>query len=264
MEKYLNTGIKDVISEFPEVADILFDGYGIGCVACSDGSCLLKDVVGIHNLSREQEEELGRRIEKIIYPDRDIQVSEIKSAATPVKRGEIKYSPPVKRLVDEHVLIKRLIALIPAVVETFDIESESDRQLIRDCVDFIRSYADGFHHAKEEDILFEYSHKDSDIIKSMYEDHKKARGHVKAIMDALETKDGAAVVQHLSAYGDLLTEHIKKEDEILYPWIDRGLSTTQVGELFSRFNEADSLLGADITEKCEEFVSKMEKQKARQ
>ena len=66
MEKYLNTGIKAVISEFPGVADILFDKYGIGCVACSDGTCLLKDVVGIHNLSKEQEVELLRGLEKII------------------------------------------------------------------------------------------------------------------------------------------------------------------------------------------------------
>lgn len=263
MEKYLNTGIKAVISEFPDVADMLFDGYGIGCVACSDGTCLLKDVVGIHNLSREQEMELLRRIEKIIYPDRDIEVSEIKNATKPVEQGEIKYSPPIKRLVNEHVLIKRLIALIPAVIETFDVESESDRQLIRDAVDFIRSYADKFHHAKEEDILFDYSDKESDIIKTMYEDHEKARGHVKAIVEALERKDGAAIVEHLSEYRDILTEHIEKEDEILYPWIDRELSTTQVGELFAKFNDADSLLGADITEKYERFVNKLEKQKAR-
>jgi hemerythrin-like domain-containing protein len=261
MEKYLNTGIKEVISEFPEVADILFDGYGIGCAVCSDGSCLLKDVVGIHNLSKEQEEELNLRIAKIIYPDRDIQVAEIESAPTPVEPGEIKYSPPIKRLVDEHVLIKRLIALIPAVIETFDIESESDRRLIQDSVDFIRSYADMFHHAKEEDILFKYSDEDSDIIKTMHEDHEKARGHVKAIVAALEKKDAAAVTHHLSEYRDLLTEHIKKEDEILYPWIDRGLSTTQVGELFSRFNDADSLFGTEIPERCEEFVSRLEAKK---
>ena len=36
-----------------------------------------------------------------------------------------------------------------------------------------------------------------------------------------------------------MTEHIKKENEVLYPWIERGLSTTQVGELFAKFNEAE-------------------------
>jgi hemerythrin-like domain-containing protein len=261
MEKYLNTGIKAVISEFPAVADILSDEYGIACVACSDGTCLLKDVVGIHNLTQRQEVELLLKIEKIIYPDRDIDLSEIESVAKPIDPREIEYSPPIKKLVNEHVLIKRLIALIPAIIETFDVESEPDRQLIRDAVDFIRSYADKFHHAKEEDILFEYSHKESDIIKTMYEDHKKARNHVKAMMEALEKRDKAGVVEHLREYGDLLTEHIKKEDEILYPWIDRELSIAQVVELFSKFDDADNSLGADIPERYERFVNKVEEQR---
>ena len=57
MEKYLNAGIKELIAEFPKIADIL-NGYNIGCVPCNVGTCLLKDIVEIHNLSIQQEEEL--------------------------------------------------------------------------------------------------------------------------------------------------------------------------------------------------------------
>jgi hemerythrin-like domain-containing protein len=113
-----------------------------------------------------------------------------------------------------------LIALIPKLTENLDLESESDRQLILDSLDFIRSYADRFHHAKEEDILFSYTDEDSDIVKVIYEDHKNARNHVKAVAEALEERDKAKIIEHLNAYKELLTEHIKKEDEILYPWID--------------------------------------------
>ncbi len=81
---------------------------------------------------------------------------------------------------------------------------------------------------------------------------------MKAVAEALEKKDKAKVVEHLNAYKELLTEHIKKEDEILYPWIDRGLSTTQVGELFSRFNAADNLHGKETPERYEKFVSELE------
>src|SRR3990167_3660938 len=72
METYLNTPIKEVISEFPKVADILND-YNIGCVPCNVGTCLLKDIVEIHNLSPEEENGLMAKIAEVIYPDREIE-----------------------------------------------------------------------------------------------------------------------------------------------------------------------------------------------
>jgi len=154
MEEYLNQGIKEIIDHFPGMENIL-DEYGIGCGPCMVGTCLLKDIVEIHNLPADQEQEMMARIAKIIYPDKDIEIPQIKK----IKKGkpeELKYSPPMKKLVDEHVLIKRWVALIPEVVKNLDVESEEGRQLILNGVDFIRSYADKYHHAKEEEILFKY------------------------------------------------------------------------------------------------------------
>ena len=56
----------------------------------------------------------------------------------------------------------------------------------------------------------------------------------------------------------MLREHIQKEDEILYPWIDGNLSTRQVGELLSHFNEADQKYGTDITEGFQKFIQTLE------
>lgn len=252
MEKYLNKGIKDLISEFPKVADILNE-YNIGCVPCSVGTCLLKDIVQIHNLSSEDEDELIARIAGVIYPGREIKMPEIRRKAHPESKG-IKYSPPMKKLVDEHGLIKRWLALIPEVIEKLDIETKEGRDFIIGGVDFIRSYADRFHHAKEEDILFKYFDKNLDIIKAMHEDHEIGRSHVRAIIEALERKDKKALIEHLNGYKCLLIEHIKKEDEILYPWMDRGLSIQQVGELFAKFNEAEERINKGVVERCERFV----------
>ena len=257
MEKYLNTPIKEIITKFPEVGKILED-YNIGCVPCTLGSCLLKDIVAIHNLPGDKEVELMYRIEKAIYPERDIKKPVLKKIAKKESPQEIKYSPPLKRLVDEHSLIKKWIGFIPQVIENIDVESNLSRQVILDGLDFIRFYADKFHHAKEEEILFEYTDKNLDIIKTMLSDHETARGHVRAISEAIERKDRDAIIEHLSAYKDLLTEHIKKEDEILYPWIDRGLSTTQVGELFVKFNEAEEKMDKGVIEKCQKFAQEVE------
>lgn len=256
MESYLNAPIKEVISKFPGVGKIL-EEYEIGCVPCSVGSCLLKDIIEIHNLSEEDEQIVMARIAKVIYPEREIKVPRIPRKPG-TKTKELKYSPPMKKLVDEHVLIKRWVALIPQVLEHLDMESNGDLKVISGGVDFIRSYADKFHHAKEEDILFKYFDENLDILKTMLEDHTKARGHVKAIIEAVEKKDRKGVIEHLNAYRDLLTEHMKKEDEILYPWMDRNLSVKQVGELFSKFNEVGEISGNGVAVRCKEFIIELE------
>ena len=60
------------------------------------------------------------------------------------------------------------------------------------------------------------------------------------------------------AYRELLTEHIRKEDEILYPWMDNQLSTHQVGELFSKFDAVDRQIEVS-PDKYEDFIDQLEK-----
>jgi hemerythrin-like domain-containing protein len=256
MEAYLNKGIKEIIDQHPDVEKIL-EEYGIGCGPCSVGLCLLKDIVEIHRLPAVQERELMARIVKTIDPAADVKIPERRTAAAP-EPTEFRYSPPMKKLVDEHVLIKRWIALIPKVVEHLDVETGSGRQLLLAGIDMIRSYADKYHHAKEEDILFKYFDEGSEILKVMHADHRKARNHVQAMLAALERRDKAAIAEHLMAYRALLTEHIRKEDEILYPWMDRNLSTRQIGELFSKFNGVDEKMGFS-PQKYERLIDDLEK-----
>ncbi|MBI5678687.1 MAG: hemerythrin domain-containing protein [Planctomycetes bacterium] len=256
MQKVLNREIKELITAYPEVGRVL-EEYGIGCAPCSVGSCLLKDVVGIHNLDPQKEATLMYRIEKAIYPDRKISepVVDMTRKAEPKK---ITYSPPVKKLVDEHVLIKRLLALIPSIVEFTESSLKVDKNLILGCVDFIRTYADKYHRMKEEDILFKYIDEKAEIIQVMYKDHDIGRGYVRQAVEGAEKNNKTQVKENLLAYRDLLTQHIKKEDEILYPWIDRQLSTTQVGEMFRKCNDADALVGDELPRKYEKFIVELE------
>ena len=53
--------IREVIKEHPEIGAIL-DKYGIGCTACSIGTCLLQDVVSVHVLGDAAEMEIEREI----------------------------------------------------------------------------------------------------------------------------------------------------------------------------------------------------------
>ncbi|MDP6524985.1 MAG: hemerythrin domain-containing protein [Kiritimatiellia bacterium] len=255
MQELLGTGIKQIIDEYPEVGTILQD-YKIGCVPCNVGTCLLKDIVDIHNLPPELEQEMMTRIAKAVYPEREVSIPLRESTQAPAA-GELKYSPPMKRLVDEHVLIKRLVALIPSLIETMDLETESGRQVLLDAVDFIRSYADKYHHAKEEDILFKYFDENLDILKVIREDHETARAHVRALVEAVEKREPESAAEHLSGYRELLTEHIKKEDEILYPWMDRELTDGQIGQIFSQFHALELTFG-DAPAEYGQLITKLE------
>jgi hemerythrin-like domain-containing protein len=257
MEKHRKTPIKEMIDRFPQVGAILED-FGIGCVPCSVGTCLFSDILEIHNLAPGDEEALMARIAGVVAPGQTVRLPET-GKSRPSRPVGIAYSPPMKRLVEEHALIKRFLVLVPEIAGRLDLESEGDRELISRGVDFIRGYADRYHHAKEEDILFGCFDPELDILKAMHEDHRRGRDRVKGILDSLERRDGEGVSENLHGYAEILSEHIKKEDEILYPWMDRNLSTRKVGELFAAFREVDERF-REAREGYEAFVEKLEDQ----
>ena len=255
MERYLRTPIKEIIGKYPPVGSLL-EEYRIGCVPCSVGTCLLADIVEIHNLSPEDEGTLMARIARIVAPGQVVALPEPRNRKPETARN-FSYSPPMKALVEEHRQIKRFLAVLPAVLDRLDARSEADRELVRGGLDFIRSYADRFHHAKEEDILFACFDPGLDILKAMREDHERGRAHVRAAGEALERCDGEVIAANLLGYAGVLAEHIKKEDEILYPWMDRNLSMRQVGELFERFRAVDARFAED-RKKYESYVGRIE------
>lgn len=57
--------IQDVMQSFPEIGEILAS-YDIGCTTCKVGICLLKDVVSIHGLSKEDEAKIEQEINELL------------------------------------------------------------------------------------------------------------------------------------------------------------------------------------------------------
>ena len=215
MESYLNSGIKEVCTDFPEIGKIL-EEFDVGCNSCLVGTCLLKDVVEIHNLSEKTEKKMMDRIKKVIDPNFEIDESEIQNLTVKSPK-KLKYSPPLKKLVDEHKLILRWAALIPKILESLDLQSVESLQTLQNGIQFIREFADKFHHAKEEEVLFKYFDANLEILNVMHIDHETVRALVRELLTAIENKDTEIINRNLLKYREILLEHIKKEDEILYP-----------------------------------------------
>lgn len=240
MTTILNRAIKDIINEFPEAGKILED-YGIACVACSAGTCRLRDVVVYHDVPEDRKQQMWARIGRATGAGA-ITPPEPPEGRTPARPAgtDAGYSPPLLRLVQEHVLIKRLLACIPGLSARLALDTPEGRNHALAAVDFIRNYADRYHHAKEEDLLFKYFDESGDIIQAMRDDHGAARAHVQAVLLAVEREDAAVAAQHLDAYRELLTGHIHKEDTVLFPWMDRNLDDRAIGELFGAFQRMDT------------------------
>ena len=137
-------------------------------------------------------------------------------------------------LIEEHQLILRMITLVEQNTALMEQGRSRDWQFFLDAVDFIRNYADRFHHAKEEDVLFValvangMPEKQSPI-EAMHIEHEQGRAHVRA-MEAAAHKALAGeggqipvIAAHAKGYAQLLRGHIDKEDQILYPLAERVL-----------------------------------------
>ncbi|MFZ1613656.1 MAG: hemerythrin domain-containing protein, partial [Holophaga sp.] len=153
------------------------------------------------------------------------------------------FCPPIQRMVVEHTFILRVIALLPRLIHALRQDFESALPLAIRTLEFVRTYADRYHHAKEEDILFRFFEQGSDILGVMLQDHQDGRAHISAVAAALAARQIEDVEAHLLAYGELLKSHIQREDTILYPWMDRTLTDREVGHLFSQCSAVERDFG---------------------
>ena len=161
-------------------------------------------------------------------------------------------------LVDEHRLILRMIALLEKNARRTAEGAYNNWQFYLDGVDFIRNYADRFHHAKEEDVLFEALVKNgmprkNSPVAAMLMEHDLGRNYVKAMesaaLAALAGTPGleGQITENALAYATLLKEHISKEDEILYPLAERVIPETMREAVVEGYQAAENNAPADFT-----------------
>ena len=160
-----------------------------------------------------------------------------------------------KILMDEHKLILKCVNLL---LEKSG--GEEDIAIYPKFVDFIQNFADKYHHAKEEKILFREMEKEGVLshcnpLPQMLHEHELGRGFVQGMISGLEQNDLEKIRENAASYGRLLQEHIHKEDNILYPMGEEGLSDAQKEVILNDYAEADKQHGgADFFKKYEDLL----------
>lgn len=171
-------------------------------------------------------------------------------------------------LVEEHRLILRMIALLENNARETAAGRYCNWQFYLDGVDFIRNYADRFHHAKEEDVLFRAliengMPKEHSPVAAMLLEHDQGRAFVRVLEDGVqealagETAGCRKVAENALAYAALLREHIDKEDTILYPLAERIIPEAMRPAILEGYRRAEARIpaGGRYAEIVEQYES---------
>ena len=178
---------------------------------------------------------------------------------------------PTETLKTEHKAILLMLEVTENVSRKLEAgDSVPGGDLIR-IVDFIQGFADKCHHAKEEDLLFPAMEKtgvprQGGPIGVMLAEHSRGReyvGKMKAAAEkyaAGEKAAGLRFAENARAYAALLSQHIQKEDNILYPIADARLSPQTQTTLEEGFEKVEEeVVGAGKHEEYHRLLEELEK-----
>lgn len=165
----------------------------------------------------------------------------------------------------EHEAIQRVVNVMERAASRLEAGDTVPREALSSAIDFVRGFADGCHHAKEERTLFPLM-KEHGVPEQggplgvMLHEHDAGRAFIQQLEHAIERDDRADIVEALRGYVSLLRGHIAKENDVLFPMADRVLSSDEQQRLVTEFERIESEeLGAGVHERYEALIEQLER-----
>jgi len=170
----------------------------------------------------------------------------------------------LKILSEEHKNILKMVDALVMKCNAIESGKELDTGFFKKAVGFIKNYADKFHHAKEENILFAELCKDDvqmhcNPTQQMMYEHDVGRKFVKELEKGVEEKNKDKIIQNAKGYAQLLQEHVFKEDNILYPMANDALSQGAKDIMLDKFRRIEHEMANEI-DKHLSFIKELAKQ----
>ncbi len=175
-------------------------------------------------------------------------------------------------LMSEHRVIERVIATLETAANRLQAGQEVRPGFFMDAADFIKGFADGCHHRKEEGVLFKAMQANGmpagqGPIAVMLSEHEQGRKFTRAMRAAaqqLQAGDPAAkeiLVQNARGYAALLRQHIQKEDQVLFPMAGRIIPADKQEQVVEDFEKVEhEETGAGVHEKYLALAEALEKE----
>ncbi len=164
-------------------------------------------------------------------------------------------SASVKELTTDHRTIEKALNALSKEIEKASAGAKLDAGFIREACLFSQSFVDKCHHGKEEGCFFPCLERrgmphDAGPIAVMLAEHEQGRRLVAQILESLSryeegTADAASVIEPCKQYHELLTQHILKEEGILFPTGDRLMEGSDDEETSECFERKEQSLGEE-------------------
>jgi len=175
-------------------------------------------------------------------------------------------------LMSEHRVIERVIQVLETAAQRLQAGQPVRPGFFLEAADFIKGFADGCHHKKEEGVLFQAMETfglspTSGPIATMLFEHEQGRVYTSGMrqaalrLEAGETGAVEEVVRNVLGYAGLLRQHIQKEDTVLFPLAQRILpadAQTAVAEGFDHVEHEET--GAGVHEKYLALAESLERE----
>ena len=170
---------------------------------------------------------------------------------------------PIQLLMDEHDVISHVEKLIHSLQKWLNKNQEIYESSIQSLLIFFKEYADGYHHYKEERILFPKlnNHPDfsqQELIAELEEHHELFRDHLSTIKDSLARRDFEKVQDTLVIYVDELLDHIAVENDELFVMAESILTENELEKVYFAFMDIDVELGQNKKEQLIKLLKDIE------
>ncbi len=153
-------------------------------------------------------------------------------------------------LMEEHRVIEKVLASLETAANRLSAGQAIPMDFFLKAADFIKNFADGCHHKKEEGILFvalaaNGMSQDAGPVAMMLAEHEEGRRLTRAMREGTERVQGgdatalSQVIQNALDYVALLRGHIQKEDNILFPMADNVIPVEQHQQIMADFNRIE-------------------------
>ena len=155
---------------------------------------------------------------------------------------------PIQTMLDEHEIICSTEEIINNANELWLKDAPAYIELVDILVIFFKEYADGYHHRKEEDVLFPAikDHPDfilEELIDEFEQHHEDFRDYTKEIQEALDNEDFPKSFNLLQEYCNDLLDHIGAENDELFVLAENLMDEADLETIYFKFKDIDLELG---------------------
>jgi hemerythrin-like domain-containing protein len=177
---------------------------------------------------------------------------------------------PLEILSSEHRIIERGLRALDGMCARIERDEKVPPEALSQLLDFIRTFADRFHHGKEEAHLFPALEEHGvpragGPVGVMLDEHEMGRQLVAELARAAagysrgDPQAASSLAEAARQYIELLTSHIDKEDHVLFQISAGVLDERALASLREGFEQAEAEFGAGLREQYERIVSHLEK-----